>query len=617
MKSIAEKSLIYPLSCNFKRVCAVSALSSFLLLHAPVTSHAAELEPSDSSAGDNFGVSTSLSGATGLVGASNAAYVFHDLDTATGTVTQNLQLQGTDVSSGDGFGTASSLSGGNALIGASSQDNFSLSNFGAAYLFRDVDTATGTISQSAKLLSSDGNPSAGSNRFGSSVSILGNVGLVGADGHNFGEGAAYLFRNLDTATGTINENAKLVASDASSDGSGTSLGTSMDMAGNTALVGAHGNHTNSPIVHGAAYLFRDLDTATGTVTEHAKLVASDEPSAWNSFFGGSVSLSGNSGLVGAIDANGARGAAYLFRNLDSATGTVTENAILTSSDGALLDRFGGSASLDGDVALVGARNHDSSRGAVYLFRDMDTATGAITENLKLTASSGQAGDRFGWSISLDGDDFLIGANSNSDPGKAYTGTVSSMTILDEGGASGIIDGISFRSEDDWIIGQSTDNNTVTLLVGNTADVNASGKGVYIGQNAGSDSNTLVIGGTLLADDVHVGSLDGNTGNMLQLENTADFLIDNIYLTLDNTLSIEGDHTMIGDLLTYLDSTALQAWDGELWQTVDAFNYGSLIESNFDSGYTFITAIPEPSSAFLLLLSATGLALLRRRTSAAI
>ena len=59
-----------------------------------------------------------------------------------------------------------------------------------------------------------------------------------------------------------------------------------------------------------------------------KLTASD--GAANDYFGNSVSQSGSTGLVGAyyakIGSNTQQGAAYVFRNLDTATGTVTQNA---------------------------------------------------------------------------------------------------------------------------------------------------------------------------------------------------------------------------------------------------------------------------------------------------
>jgi hypothetical protein len=150
----------------------------------------------------------------------------------------------------------------------------------------------------------------------------------------------------------------------------------------------------------------------------------------------------------------------------------------------------------------------------------------VKENVKLFASDAELynpynnqGDEFGVSVSLSGDLFNIGAMEQYfTPGKAYTGTVSSVTTLDAGSASRTIDGISFVSQNDWIIGQNTSGNTVNLLVGNSADVTASGKAVYVGQNAGSNNNTLTINGAVTANQVNVGAA-GNTGNKLVVNGT--------------------------------------------------------------------------------------------------
>ena len=67
-----------------------------------------------------------------------------------------------------------------------------------------------TAVRAAELQASDG---ATSNQFGWSVSQSGSIGLVGAYdakiGSNSYQGAAYVFRNLDTATGTVTQNANI------------------------------------------------------------------------------------------------------------------------------------------------------------------------------------------------------------------------------------------------------------------------------------------------------------------------------------------------------------------------------------------------------------------------
>src|SRR5206468_2980969 len=85
----------------------------------------------------------------------------------------------------------------------------------------------------------------------------------------------------------------------------------------------------------------------------ADLIAFD--GAASDEFGWSVSQSGNNGLVGAypatVSGHSYQGAAYLFRNLDTATGTVTQNAKLIASDGAANNNFGFSVSQSGSIGL--------------------------------------------------------------------------------------------------------------------------------------------------------------------------------------------------------------------------------------------------------------------------
>ncbi len=95
-----------------------------------------------------------------------------------------------------------------------------------------------------------------------------------------------------------------------------------------------------------------LTVAGSTPIEAAGLTASDGQS--NDWFGFAVSQSGNSGLVGAYLDNTRQGSAYLFRNLDTATGTITQNVKLTASDGAADFILGYSVSLSGNIGVVGA-----------------------------------------------------------------------------------------------------------------------------------------------------------------------------------------------------------------------------------------------------------------------
>ena len=68
--------------------------------------------------------------------------------------------------------------------------------------------------------------------------------------------------------------------------------------------------------------------------------------------------------------------------------------------------LGWSVSISGDVAAVGSYKDYNDTGAAYIFTRSE---GIWTQEQKLTASDADEGDRFGISVSVDGDTVLIGA----------------------------------------------------------------------------------------------------------------------------------------------------------------------------------------------------------------
>ena len=587
----------------------IGALATCILFFIPRVD-AAILTTNDPDAGNSLGEAVSSEDSIALVGDygndiagtdAGSAYIYKNLDNASGTITQNARLTTTDAAPDDNLGISVSLSGSNGLVGAHHKDTA-----GSAYLYRGLDTATGTVMQDAKLNASD---RATDDNFGTSLSLSGSIGLVGASGDSdagSSSGSAYLFRDLDTATGTVNENAKLTASDADA---GDDFGGSVSLSGSIGLIGAASN-TDAGTNTGSAYVFRNLDTATGNVTENAKLTASNASEGDN--FGSSLSLSGSIGLVGANAANNAAGSAYLFRDLDTATGDITENTILTASDAAENDIFGISVSLSGSVGLVGAAGDDTGNGngygsgSVYLYRNLDTATGNVTEDIKITASDTAQFDFFGFTVNVSGNNFTIGTSGKK---KAYSGTVSSITTVDAGDTTEVISGYSFESNHDWIVGENSDRNQLTLSSGDKADITEAGKSVFIGKNAGSDNNTLIIEGNLVSNDIYVGSVDGNTDNVLQIEAGATFDLSDIFLAWDNRIVIEGDYSDSATLFALFDDTNLKVETeaGGTYELATVANDGTLWRSVFKDGYTtiFTGTVPEPTTYALI----TGLIVL--------
>src|SRR5262249_38509511 len=124
---------------------------------------------------------------------------------------------------------------------------------------------------------------------------------------------------------------------------GDHFGSSVAIAGETALVGAPYDRVGGHESQGSVYVFvRD----GFTWVLRARLTASDGAAMDQS--GGSGAVSGDAGLVGAEEHGG--GAAYVF--VRSGT-TWTQQTKLTAG-GASSVSFGQRVALEGDTALVGA-----------------------------------------------------------------------------------------------------------------------------------------------------------------------------------------------------------------------------------------------------------------------
>jgi hypothetical protein len=117
--------------------------------------------------------------------------------------------------------------------------------------------------------------------------------------------------------------------------------------------------------------------------------------------GTSVTIDGHTAVVGARDYDN-RGAAFVFTNTPG-----TDTWILTDTVQAngvqLYDEFGASVSLSGDTLMVGAPNTAGGDGAVYVFQRL----GDIWSQQAVW--SGLSGYRFGESVAVDGNTAIVGA----------------------------------------------------------------------------------------------------------------------------------------------------------------------------------------------------------------
>ena len=128
----------------------------------------------------------------------------------------------------------------------------------------------------------------------------------------------------------------------------------------------------------------------------AKLTAGD--AAAGDSFGFAVSVSGDTAVIGAYrddDAGSNSGSAYVFLR----SGSSWTQPKLTASDAAAGDEFGHSVSVSGDTAIIGAPGDDdaaSNSGSAYAFV---LSGGMWTQQDKLTAGDGAENDEYGFSVS--------------------------------------------------------------------------------------------------------------------------------------------------------------------------------------------------------------------------
>lgn len=111
------------------------------------------------------------------------------------------------------------------------------------------------------------------------------------------------------------------------------------------------------------------------------------------------------------------GAAYVY---ETGGDSWSQQAKLFADDGDAGDRFGRSVGLsyDGSTAIVGAYKdkdpNGEDAGSAYVF---EAGGGTWSQRSKLVPNDGNSNDWFGWSVAAagDGGTFVVGASGEEDP----------------------------------------------------------------------------------------------------------------------------------------------------------------------------------------------------------
>jgi hypothetical protein len=332
---------------------------------------------------------------------------------AAGTPAELWKRVASDTADEDYFGTSVAMSGDYVVVGAHYDDDGGTDS-GAAYIYERNYGGQNYWGEAIKLTASDANQS---DYFGISVAIDGDYVVVGAYRANaIRSGTVYVYNRNFGGPDNWGEVTKLTASDAQSY---DYFGCSVGISGDYVVVGAN-RVEGAGTDRGAAYIYGRNFGGADTWGEVTKLSASSPEDF--AYFGDSVAISGDHVVVGAYseDWGGTdRGAVYVYnQNLGGvdAWGEVTR---VTASDAADYDRFGNSVDIDGDYVIVGAWFKNGAwgqSGAAYIYGRNSGGADNWGEVTKLTASDAATSDHFGTSVSISGDYIIVGVASKSIPG---------------------------------------------------------------------------------------------------------------------------------------------------------------------------------------------------------
>lgn len=418
--------------------------------------------------------------------------------------------------------------------------------------------------QTAKFLVDD---PAISDNLGSSVAISDEYIVLGARNTNDSAGAVYVFkRNSDKG----NDVTLLDKIDAGNDSeSDAYFGCSVAIDGKYIIVGSYKKDLDGRSEAGAAYLFKIDDD--DTITKLYRIEANDAQD--KDEFGYAVDIDGKYILVGALledsdsDVENA-GSAYLYEIISDEN--VTQVAKIESDDIDKDDRFGNDVAIDGDYILIGASydKSDDKRGKAYLFKkDENNSIKQVAEMFEADEdgnADGKEKDKFGYSVDLYGNHFVIGAY-NDDIDGIQTMGAAYVYQYDENNTVKLLKKIGpDDAEEEDHFGNSVSISKNYVLVGSYNDDEA-------GSNSGSaylfiikDNNNVVELKKLQSADIQESDLFGNSvaidnnymvigaqGSDIAVENAGSAYLfsaeplDEVYIF--NVLNSTKDENFVGDI----------------------------------------------------------------------
>lgn len=420
----------------------------------------AKLLADDGAADGWFGTAVAVDGDTALLGAgarfdtTTEPGMTHIFVRGGGDVWTPLTTLSGDAVGGDNFGFAVAIDGDTAVVGAYA-DTGNAEQSGVVYVFERDAGGTDNWGRVARLIAPDAEPF---DWFGFSVAIDGDTLVVGApfsDPIDDREGSVYVFERDLGGADNWGSRPRIVGSDAAPI---DQIGYAVAIQGDTILAGAIGaSHcAGDPSCDaGSVYVLeRDLG---GADNWGERQILSPDDGAASDVFGISVDLDGDTAIVGAIwsDTFGSDvGSASIYERTGNTWNLVVRRGPQSPEP---LDSFGYSVSIEGDDAMVGRSfqfvDDCTDPGSVHHFRRDTGGPGAWGLQAEIIAADRNENDQFGQALALSGTTLFVGAVGDDDlgldSGSAYAFTLAGTDC----NANGVCDDLDIAD------GTSDDVNT--------------------------------------------------------------------------------------------------------------------------------------------------------------
>lgn len=335
---------------------------------------------------------------------------------------QILKMDASDEDINDNFGSAVAMNDEYMLIGSYNAQGVSLSDVGKVYVWKK---SYSTFSEYQILAP---NLQVTSMNFGSAVAIEDNFLMVGAPNRFFNSkekaGSVYYYKyNGGTAKWGILNSGPYKEDELIEHGTPAAFdrfGCSISIDGNYMIIGASGKGGGGK---GKACIYKYQSNNWVFVKD---IVGST--SANNDEFGHKVQVLGNLAYVSAPNHNTNRGIIYIFNRTNGGSDNWGEIQKVVIESAYINTYFGNDFCFGNSWGIIGSKRSNTLEGQAFFIKYDNTTDRWGTQGISdyqpeqtITASDGGPNDMFGYTVSLNGNDAIVGAYKKKGDGTNETG----------------------------------------------------------------------------------------------------------------------------------------------------------------------------------------------------